>query len=302
MGSYRATRLSIAAAGQRRFSAPTLCGAFAVRAYHHGIATVGEMTMRVSASCLLTGMLMCVAAAAGRAAVPDTGDVAGQLPTGPEWVIANRCVSMADATTLAQRSAGPVPSQDMGSPLEVALRKVPQDLRPRVELCPWGQGWFITPAGWHEQHASLGTDGTSSWTFVAPGGEEHGWFSIGVVPACVSCMLGDAEGYFPAAIRLYNDEYHNGPSAITLVPVQHKLSHPDLCTALLAYRSDGLEVQGQLYFSPPIKNNYRSDGLTSIFVAMPPGEERMQTLMLTSFWGSHPPQTRPCPPRPWSPR
>lgn len=236
------------------------------------------------------------AGVAGAATAPPFGH-AEQLPTGPAWLVADRCIPIKEAATrVPGQRATASPSASRLSSLDAALRQVPATLRSHVEACPWGDNWLVAPAGWRERKADIGADGDAIWVFTAPRGKKDGWLKIASTPACTSCMLSGAEGYFPDAHRLYVARYGPEPR-VTLSPKPRSLTHPDPCTAWVAYPARGLQVRNQQYWVPPLKHlkHGTQPGLLSVSVALPPGQARLRKAMLASVWGGRPPRTRYCP-------
>jgi hypothetical protein len=77
---------------------------------------------------------------------------------------------------------------------------IPAKLSGRFQLFYGGvAGWMLAPEGWRVKHASIGVDGNAGYTFVAPTGRGSGWLDYDITPACLSCVLGEADGLLPGA-------------------------------------------------------------------------------------------------------
>ncbi|RDI98889.1 hypothetical protein DVT68_10310 [Dyella solisilvae] len=127
-------------------------------------------------------------------------------------------------------------------------------------------GWMPVPQGWRVQHAAIGADGNTLYTFVAPEGASAGWITYTVIPACESCLLEETEGLLPGAGERLGSQ-HNSPG-IDLGqtnPVMSWQSRPDDCTALFRYRSGGLTVHAAVLSSVPV--SALEDGKGDVSVA-----------------------------------
>jgi hypothetical protein len=148
-------------------------------------------------------------------------------------------------------------------------------------------GWMPVPTGWRVQQASVGADGGTVYTFVAPEGAASGWVSYTVVPACVGCLLQEAEGLLPGAEE-HLAELSDAPVANPgqTNPALSWQSHPDDCTALFRYRSGNLQVHAAVLSSEPIAvlDNQKGDlSLADIYAALPASKAMLAEFMVTSF-------------------
>jgi hypothetical protein len=145
-------------------------------------------------------------------------------------------------------------------------------------------GWMPVPSGWRLQYAASGADGNTSYTFVAPGGAVSGWLAYGVIPACLSCLLGAADGLLPGA---YEQEvangYVHGVGPLPLQPVPDVLEHPDECTALLRYRADPLIARAAVLSSQPLARPKGDLSEADVFVALPAEQATLAEAIIGNF-------------------
>jgi hypothetical protein len=149
-------------------------------------------------------------------------------------------------------------------------------------------GWMLVPAGWRVQLATIGADGNTGYTFISPAGAGSGWLDYGITPACLACLLGEADGLLPGAWeQLIANHYLHGPMPWRPVPAPDRLNHPDVCTALLGYRSGGLSVHGAVLSSEPMAAlNNRSLGdlsLAEVYVALPSSKSASAEAVVAGF-------------------
>jgi hypothetical protein len=146
-----------------------------------------------------------------------------------------------------------------------------------------GGGWIAVPRGWRVISAVAGAQGSWEATFIAPDGPSHGWLSVGGSGPGTTEVFSAAEGYFPGAYRLENEII---PGALTrdsvLSPEPDSLVHPDPCTALVSYKSDGLAVKSIRQFGRD------TDGVTSFSIALPAAQETLQTFLFRVYRKEHP--------------
>jgi len=151
-------------------------------------------------------------------------------------------------------------------------------------------GWMLVPAGWHLQFVAIGADGNSSYTFVAPQGAVAGWLDYGVTPACVSCLLGSADGLLPGA---WEQEvaigYVHGSKPWRPVPTPSRFDHPNACTALLRYRSGGLTVFSAMLSSTPMDEANRGNtSLAEVYAALPSSKAALAQAIVASLQHNYP--------------
>lgn len=222
-------------------------------------------------------------------------------------------VRRATAADLAGRSTDGIPAWqievltgtgdwDRGSPTpppEFVLRSA-ADVRDRIALFKGSifDGWLTVPRGWRVQDASEGVDGSGGVTFVASGGVRDGWIAYGVIPACVGCILGDADGLFPDAHRRWDAFLGTRTPTETLSPKPDSLTYPDRCTALVTYRSGGLVVESIQFWLPPLPGgpDPYSTGMT---VALPADETVLRDYLVTAFEWTRPASQQACPATGW---
>jgi hypothetical protein len=154
-------------------------------------------------------------------------------------------------------------------------------------------GWLVVPKGWHIQYASEGAQPGYGLGFVAPGGARNGWM-VSWSTSGIGSILASGEGLFPNAKRRYlafvNRPVGAGLIAVTFVqdpvrlsPTPTSLTHPNRCTALVTYRSDGLVVKGIALWQPPM-HPYSSDPYsTAMYIAMPANDTEMETYIVKMF-------------------
>jgi hypothetical protein len=191
---------------------------------------------------------------------------------------------------------------DKGSPTappEFVLKSAAA-LRDQVALFKGSafDGWLAIPRNWRVQYAAEGADGSGGVTFVAPGGARRGWIAYGVIPACVGCILGSADGLFPDAHRLYDAFLGTITPPETLSPKPDSLTFPDRCTALITYRSAGLVVESINFWLPPLPGG-PDPYSTGIFVALPAKDAVLQDYLITAFERTRPALQRDCPTSGW---
>jgi hypothetical protein len=152
-------------------------------------------------------------------------------------------------------------------------------------------GWMLVPAGWHLRHASIGADGSSAYAFVAPQGAASGWLQYSIIPACVGCIVNEADGLLPGGWeRAVALDLSNGTKPWQPVPVPERLDHPDVCTALLSYRVGGLTVHGAVLSSAPMAKVGNDDvSLVEIYVALPAKKSTSADAIIASFRHEFPP-------------
>lgn len=145
-------------------------------------------------------------------------------------------------------------------------------------------GWMPVPAGWRLQEAVIGVDGNTGYTFVAPAGAASGWLSYGVTPACLACVLGDAEGLLPGAHRQeVAHGYAHGVGPLPLRPVPDVLAHPDVCTALLRYRSGALVVRAAELSSLPLAAPEGDLSEAGVYLALPAAQGALAEAIIGDF-------------------
>jgi len=176
----------------------------------------------------------------------------------------------------ARPDAGRLPANDMA---------IPEKARTQLQWF-YGDvvGWMPVPSGWRLQNASMGADGNTSYTFVAPRGAASGRLSYGVIPACLSCLLGAAEGLLPGA---YEQEvangYVHGAGPLPPRPEPDVLAHPDECTALLRYRSGSLVAWAAVLSSQPIATPKGDLSEADVFVALPADQAALAEAIIGNF-------------------
>ncbi|HET6553001.1 MAG TPA: DUF4850 domain-containing protein [Dyella sp.] len=147
-------------------------------------------------------------------------------------------------------------------------------------------GWMPVPAGWRLQRAAVGADGNTAYTFASPDGVASGWVTYTVVPACESCILQDANGVLPGAGEHLDASGAGGANLGQTNPVMSWQSHPDDCTAMFRYRSDGLTVHAAVLSSVPISalDSQKGDlSLAEAYVALPSAKAADADFLLSHF-------------------
>ncbi len=153
-------------------------------------------------------------------------------------------------------------------------------------------GWMAVPAGWRVQRATIGADGGTVYTFAAPDGTHTGWLTYTVIPACVGCILDEANGLLPGAgehlaARSGNPESNLGQTN----PVMNWQSHQDDCTALFRYRSGGLTVHAAVLGSAPITVLDTQKGelsLAEVYAALPASKGSLADFLIGHFQQAFP--------------
>ncbi|HEY2621954.1 MAG TPA: DUF4850 domain-containing protein [Dyella sp.] len=148
-------------------------------------------------------------------------------------------------------------------------------------------GWMPVPTGWHLQRAAIGADGGTVYTFVAPDGASSGWLSYTVVPACLGCLLEEAEGLLPGASE-HLTSLMDTPAARRgqTNPALSWQSLPDDCTALFRYRAGGLLVHAAVLSSVPIAamDSQKGDlSVADIYAALPAAKAPLAKFLVSSF-------------------
>ena len=148
-------------------------------------------------------------------------------------------------------------------------------------------GWMPVPTGWHLQRAAIGADGGTGYTFVAPDRASSGWLSYTVIPACVGCLLEEAEGLLPGASE-HLTTLMDIPAARRgqTNPALSWQSLPDDCTALFRYRAGSLLVHAAVLSSEPISAMDREQGdlsVADIYAALPAAKAPLAEFLVSSF-------------------
>lgn len=242
--------------------------------------------------CLATALPWCVASASRPFSAPR------HLPLVPvaqpatntyqlhTVIIGNQPVTLVDVQTGLGDWSRPDPAHLRADHGNVPATRAARFQRFYGELV----GWMWVPAGWHLQSAAIGVDGNSAYTFVAPQGAASGWLDYSVLPACVDCILGDADGLLPGA---WEQEvtlgYPHGAKPWTPIPTPTRLGHPNACTALLRYRSGGLIVHGAVLSDAPMAEMGRTDAsLAEMYFAVPASRAPMAQALVAHMRENHP--------------
>lgn len=184
------------------------------------------------------------------------------------------------------------------------VSKIPAAFRNKIALfqSEGSMQWAVVPKGWHVQHSIEGANGSSGISFVAPGGANDGWLTIGNASASMTNILSGGEGLFPSAHRRFDAFFHFHTPPMILVPTPDSLTHPNQCTARLSYRSGDLVVKGlqlwqpmELYHTRPYHDPY----FVGIYVALPARDAALQNFLLEAFQQTQPAWRRFCPSTGW---
>lgn len=167
----------------------------------------------------------------------------------------------------------------------------PLPLAPPAKASPqWfygvGVGWMPVPAGWRLLRATIGADGNAVYAFTSPDGAASGWASYGVIPACESCILQEANGVLPGAGEHLDASGEGGINPGQTNPVMSWQSHPDDCTALFRYRSGGLTVHAAVLSSMPISviDSQKGDlSLAEVYLGLPAAQASQADFVLSQF-------------------
>jgi hypothetical protein len=267
---------------------------------------------------LMAGLLL-VGCAIGARASDVAWPVEHQLPTTKSvlnWhppVAFKFNVQQATANDLAGQPTGGIPAwqidvltgtgdwdRGLPTPPPEFVMKSTTSQRSRIALFKGSSfgGWLAVPRGWRVQVATEGVDGSGGITFVAPGGARQGWMTYGVIPACVGCILGAADGLFPDAHRRYDAFLGTHTPPETLSPKPDSLTHPDQCTVLITYRSGGLMVEGIYFWLPPLSGG-PDPYSTELSVALPAKDASLQDYLITAFERTRPASQQACPQSGW---
>jgi len=148
-------------------------------------------------------------------------------------------------------------------------------------------GSMAVPAGWHIQRAATGADGGTQYVFAAPEGVSGGWVSYEVIPVCVGCALGDANGLLPNAGEQLAELGTPAADLGQTQPVMSWQSRPDDCTLLFRYRSGGLVVHAAVQSSVTIASTSADQkgalALAEVYVALPASTSSMADFVVSSF-------------------
>ena len=150
-----------------------------------------------------------------------------------------------------------------------------------------GAGWMAVPLGWRVQRAVIGADGGTQYVFTASEGRSAGWVSYEVIPVCVGCVLGDANGLLPNAGEQLAALGTPAADLGQTNPVMSWQSRPDDCTLLFRYRTAGLTVhavvQSSVAIAPGDHAQKGALALAEVYAALPAARAATAEFMVSSF-------------------
>nr|WP_199042121.1 DUF4850 domain-containing protein [Dyella sp. ASV24] len=148
-------------------------------------------------------------------------------------------------------------------------------------------GWMAVPVGWLVREADISADGGTRYVFTASEGVSGGWVSYEVIPVCVGCVLGDANGLLPNAGEQLAELGTPGFDLGQTNPVMSWQSRPDDCTLLFRYRSSGLAVHAAVQSSVAIAATSDAQkgplALAEVYAALPAAKSAQADFMVSSF-------------------
>lgn len=162
---------------------------------------------------------------------------------------------------------------------------------PKKDAVQWfygsGAGWMAAPVGWRVQRAAISADGGTQYVFTASEGASGGWVSYEVIPVCVGCVLGDANGLLPNAGEQLAGLGTPAADLGQTNPVMSWQSRPDDCTLLFRYRSGGLPVHAAVQSSVAIAASDSAQkgalALAEVYAALPAARSAVADFMVSSF-------------------
>ncbi|WP_430391840.1 DUF4850 domain-containing protein [Dyella sp. 20L07] len=180
-----------------------------------------------------------------------------------------------------------------GSALPAFPRDPPVAMKEQLQWFYGGVvGWMPVPLGWRVQRAVIGADGSTVYTFVAADGAASGWVTYTVIPACVGCLLQEAEGLLPGVMERLTT-LNDAPAASLgqTNPVMDQQTHSDDCTALFRYRRGALSVHAAVLSSEPIAvlDSQKGDvSVADIYVALPASKSSLAEFLTSSLRAAFP--------------
>lgn len=168
--------------------------------------------------------------------------------------------------------------------------QIPKEIRGHIAIYYNNfTGWVIAPRNWILFSASMGVDGNSSYSFVAPGARANqisgksGWMITGKT---ITWLIGagNADGIIPGVHQAVMAQFPSLPRtpAPQLVPKPERIMYPNSCTAVFRYRTpNSPPVHAVVYFGP-----YPGEGDiygTYLYLALPNNQSGIADFILNNF-------------------
>lgn len=155
---------------------------------------------------------------------------------------------------------------------------IPLSYSGKVSAYGVGEKVIIAPSGWIGE-GNIGADGSMGSNLHPQNGSstQGSYISVGEVPGCVSCSLGEAAPYFPEAKTLYKKDFPTPlsiPTGLTIKPISSSLVRYSLPNTL-----DGMAVNGVAYFKMTDTQPY----FIKMEVILPQSQSKLSEFLLNSF-------------------